>query len=225
MNPIYEATRALIRLYSYLMLDLDILCHSQVAAGPKIFAANHPSATDPFILHILSKEPMSVLIISNAFAVPIFGEFIRRLRQIQVLPEQGELALEQARQCLLMGSCIGVFPEGDFSPQAGGYRKPHSGAVRLAVQTGVPIIPVGIYLPRERNLRIESRLTGNTTIGYWYLHGPYGVTVGRPLWLNGDVHDPEQVRTHSQGLMDSIKMLACESESRVRRLFPVPARY
>ena len=77
------------------MLNMDMHWHDHLPAGPKIFIANHPSATDPFILHLLSREPMSVLIVSTAFAFPLFGEYIRRSGQIQVIPGQGEQALKQ----------------------------------------------------------------------------------------------------------------------------------
>jgi 1-acyl-sn-glycerol-3-phosphate acyltransferase len=225
MNVFYKVGRGMIRLYSRLILNIDILWHGEMPVGPKIFVANHPSATDPFVLHLLSREPMSVLIVSTAFAFPLFGEYIRRAGQIQVLPGEGARAMEQAEEFLKDGYSVGIFPEGGFSPQTGGFRQPHSGAARLALCTGVPIVPVGIYLPRERNLCISSRLSGKPTVGYWYLHGPYGITIGKPMKLEGDSTDPNHVRTQSRTMMGWIKSLARESEFRVRRLASVPIRY
>jgi 1-acyl-sn-glycerol-3-phosphate acyltransferase len=225
MNLFYKTGRGIIRLYSRLMLNLDIRWNSDVPAGPKIFVANHPSATDAFILHLLSREPMSVLIVSTAFSFPLFGAFIRRAGQIPVLPGEGGRAMEQAKACLEAGYSVGMFPEGDFSPQAGGFREPRSGAARLALSTGQPVVPVGIYLPRERSLRVASRLSGRPTVGYWYLHGPYGITVGKPIHLEGNPADPDQVRIQTRRVMGWIESLARESESRVRRLVPVPVRY
>jgi 1-acyl-sn-glycerol-3-phosphate acyltransferase len=225
MNVFYKVGRGMIRLYSRLMLNMDILWHGEMPVGPKIFVANHPSATDPFVLHLLSREPMSVLIVSTAFAFPLFGEYIRRAGQIQVLPGEGARAMEQAEEFLKDGYSVGIFPEGGFSPQTGGFRQPHSGAARLALCTGVPIVPVGIYLPRERNLCISSRLSGKPTVGYWYLHGPYSITIGKPMKLEGDSTDPNHVRTQSRTMMGWIKSLARESEFRVRRLASVPIRY
>lgn len=124
MNLLYKAGREIIRLYSRLMLNLDIRWNGEIPAGPKIFVANHPSATDAFILHLLSREPMSVMIASTAFTFPLFGEYIRRAGQIQVLPGDGARAMEQAKEFLKAGYSVGIFPEGDFSPQAGGFRQP-----------------------------------------------------------------------------------------------------
>lgn len=225
MNLFYKTGRGIIRLYSRLMLNLDIRWNGDVPAGPKIFVANHPSATDAFILHLLSREPMSVLIVSTAFSFPLFGAFIRRAGQIPVLPGEGGRAMDQAKACLEAGYSVGIFPEGDFSPQAGGFREPRSGAARLALSTGVPVVPVGIYLPREHSLRVASRLSGRPTVGYWYLHGPYGMTVGNPIHLEGNPADSDQVRAQARKVMGWIESLAQESEFRVRRLVPAPVRY
>jgi len=225
MNLLYKFGRGIIRLYSRLMLNMDILWHGDMPVGPKIFVANHPSATDPFVLHLLSREPMSVMIVSTAFTFPLFGEYIRRAGQIQVVPGEGARAMKQAKEFLKAGYSVGIFPEGDFSPQTGGFKQPHSGAARLAIDTGVPIVPVGIYLPRERSLCISSRLSGKPTVGYWYLRGPYGITIGRHMKLEGNPADPEHVQTQSRTMMEWIKSLAQESEFRVRRLEPVPVRY
>ena len=54
MNFFYKVARGLIRMYSRMMLNMDIHWHGEVPIGPKIFIANHPSATDPFVLHLLS---------------------------------------------------------------------------------------------------------------------------------------------------------------------------
>lgn len=225
MNLLYEAARGFVRLYSRLMLNVDIHWYGQLPAGPKIFVANHPSATDPFVLHMLSREPMSVMIVSTAFAFPLFGAYIRRAGQIQVLPGKGAQAMQQAKKLLEAGNSVGIFPEGDFSPQEGGFREPRSGAARLALSTGVPVIPVGIYLPRERCLRIASNLSGQPTLGYWYLRGPYSITVGAPMQFEGNAEDSEYVRTQAQAMMRWIKSLAQESEFRMQRLVPVPVRY
>ena len=210
-NLIYEAARRFIQAYARLMLRLDIHKHADLPAGPALFAANHPSATDPFLIHLLGR--MSVLITANAFAFPIFGAILRGGGQIAVEP--GGDALEQAAGLLRSGRSVGIFPEGTFSPQTGGFGQPRSGAARLALATGVPVVPVGIHLPRERSLRIASTLTGRQTVGYWYLHGPYALTVGQPLRFSGDPEDRGRVTAATQTIMERIQSLARESEYRM----------
>jgi 1-acyl-sn-glycerol-3-phosphate acyltransferase len=218
-NALYEIGHAVVSAYSRLLLGLDVHWHERgLPDGPKLFVANHPSATDPFIIHLLSR--MSVMVTSNAFTFPLLGHFVRRSGQIPVRPGEGEQALEHARSELRLGHSVGIFPEGTFSPQQGGFGEPRTGAARLALGTGVPVIPIGIYLPRERSIQIRSRLGGRPTVGYWYLHGPYAVTVGRPVRCEGSPENQQHVRSTSNQLMESIRSLALESERRVRGAAP-----
>jgi 1-acyl-sn-glycerol-3-phosphate acyltransferase len=197
------------------MLKLDIEFHGALPSGPKLFAANHPSATDPILIHLLSSKHLSVLVTDNAFAMPLFGYFLRHCRQISVIPGQGREALDEAEQRLNSGQSVGIFPEGLVSPHEGGYHSPRSGAARLALMTGVPVIPVGIYLPRDRNLYISSTLSGKHTAAYWYLRGPYSMTIGEPLQFRGEPEDKKLVGTVTAVLMEKIHELAEESEHRV----------
>jgi 1-acyl-sn-glycerol-3-phosphate acyltransferase len=223
-NRLYEMTRMVIQAYSSLLLRMDVHWHEpRLPDGPKIFVANHPSASDPFLLCLLPRGHLSVFVSGSAFSVPLFGRYLRHTRQIAVRPEEGGQALEQARGYLEAGHSIGIFPEGNFSPQEGGFLQPRSGAARLALSSGAPVVPVGIYLPRERTVRISSRLSGRPTVGYWYLRGPYGMTVGQPMHFHGDIEDREHVAAVSSTMMHRIKSLAYESEQRVRAQHPQAA--
>ncbi|MDI6769386.1 MAG: lysophospholipid acyltransferase family protein [Anaerolineales bacterium] len=214
---LYSLGRIIVRLYARLMFNLDIRWYDDPSPGPKLFVANHPSATDPFLIHLISPQPMSVLITVNAFTVPLLGYYLRKTRQICVDPSQGSAALEEARRLLENGRPVAVFPEGLISPQEGGFHSPRSGAARLALKTGVPVIPVGIYLPRERTMRITSGISGKKTTANWYLRGPYSVTVGQPMKFEGNAEDREQVRGVTHRIMESIRAMAQESEQRLRR--------
>ena len=97
-NHIYGLSVQLVRLYARLMLKLDIRFHGGLPGGPKLFVANHPSATDPFLLHLVPSEHLSVLVTGNAFAMPLFGRFLQHCRQISVIPGQGQEGLTR-RSC------------------------------------------------------------------------------------------------------------------------------
>jgi 1-acyl-sn-glycerol-3-phosphate acyltransferase len=215
-NFLYDLSVHVVRLYSRLMLRLDLHYNSELPPGPKIFAANHPSATDPFLMHLLSSKHLSVLISGNAFGMPLFGHYLHHCGQISVIPGQGKEALDLAQRRLQSGYSVGIFPEGLVSPQSGGSHPPHTGAARLALSTGVPVIPIGIYLPRERSVYISSRLSGKHTAAYWYLRGPYGMTVGEPMQFTGAIDAPEDIRSVTIILMEKIHALAEESERRIR---------
>jgi 1-acyl-sn-glycerol-3-phosphate acyltransferase len=222
-KPAYFIGRALIRLYALVMFKLDILREAKMPPGAKIFVVNHPSATDPFMIHLVTKEPLNVLITESAFDVPVFGKFLRTIGEIPVPLENGSCALDQAHQYLREGKSVCIFIEGRISPVQGGFLPPRTGAARLALMSGAPIIPVGIYLRREIALRIRSKISGRQTEGYWYLRGPYAMTVGEALRFEGDVEDREYVRHLSDGIMREVKFLAHESERRTRRLRLAPS--
>jgi 1-acyl-sn-glycerol-3-phosphate acyltransferase len=212
---LYTLGRMLIRAYARLMLQLDIHMPDDLPEGAKLFVANHPSATDPFLIHLVSQQHLSVLITQSAFDFPLLGWYMRWTHQIPVETGQGEAALESACRSVDAGRSIAIFAEGTFSHQDGGSRPPRTGAARLALKTGIPVIPVGIYLPRERSHCIKSRISGKPVRGYWYLRGPYGITLGRPMQFEGDIEDREHVRNISQNIMERIRALAQESERRL----------
>ncbi|MDO9349595.1 MAG: lysophospholipid acyltransferase family protein, partial [Anaerolineales bacterium] len=106
---LYSLGRIIVRLYARLMFNLDIHWYDDLSPGPKLFVANHPSATDPFLIHLISPQPMSVLITVNAFTVPVLGYYLRKTRQICVDPKQGSAALEEARRLLESGRPVAVF--------------------------------------------------------------------------------------------------------------------
>jgi 1-acyl-sn-glycerol-3-phosphate acyltransferase len=215
-NLLYEFACGLVRLYAGVMLKMDILWHADLPAGAKLFVANHPSGTDPFLIHLLSQ--MSVLITANAFAFPLFGTYIRKAGQIPVLPSKGDQAFEEARQLLVNGGSVGIFPEGTYSPQDGTFREPRSGAARLAFKTGVAVIPVGIHLVREKSFHFSMKMKGVQMGGYWYLYGPYAMTVGKPMYFHGNPDDRESVRIAARKMMDAIRLLASESETRLQQV-------
>jgi 1-acyl-sn-glycerol-3-phosphate acyltransferase len=204
-----------VRLYTWLMLQIDVLWQEPFPPGPKLIVANHPSTTDPFYLGLLSTQPVSLLIMEALFLVPVLGAFLRLSGHIPVSPEKGRTAFDAAHGRLLRGRSVAIFPEGDLSPAEGGCCRPHTGAARLALLTGVPIVPVGIYLPRDRRRAVGPTIAGERQQGYLYLRGKYSMTVGQAMHFDGDVEDREHVVSISEQIMRQIMSLAQESERRV----------
>ena len=213
-SPLYTLGRIILLLYAGLMLKLSIRRLGILPAGPKIFVSNHPSATDPFMIHIISRERLNVLITAKAFSVPVFGWFLRTIREIPVPLEQGGLALQDACHYIRDGKSVAIFIEGKISPPDGSFLPPRTGAARLAVQTGAPVIPVGIFLRRELSICIKSKISGALAQAHWCLRGPYAMTVGQPMQFTGDVEDRQHVRNVSEVIMAQIRCLAHESEHR-----------
>ena len=209
--------RALMSAYGRALLDTDVVRRVPLPAGPKIIAANHPTTTDPFLLLTAVREPMSILVTQGCFEVPVFGHYLRMAGHVPVSHRNGRPAFGEAKRLLESGRTVGIFPEGALSPLNGswGFHRPHTGAVRLALSTGAPVVPVGIHLPCERVRVFEFQFDGVPTFGRWCFHGPYAMTVGEPMHLSGDVEDREYVRFMSRRIMRRIVLLSRESTERV----------
>jgi 1-acyl-sn-glycerol-3-phosphate acyltransferase len=212
----YPLSRAIIRTFAAVMLRFDVKHQKPLPAGPKLFVANHPSATDPFLIHLVSKEEMNVMITEKAFQVPFFGWFLRKVREIPVPVslEGGVASIDQARSHIERGKSVAIFIEGRISPEQGGFLPPRAGAAHLALSANIPVVPIGIYLRRNWRLNIRSGISGEQTEAYWYLHGPYVITVGLPMHFHGTEKTNQAVRRTSEQIMEAVRSLAEESERR-----------
>ena len=214
----YKLGRKFICAYAQLLLKMDIFWESHLPPGPKLIVANHPSTTDPFYLLTLFPQPLSMLIIDHAFHAPIFGQILHHSGHIPVIAANGRAAFDAAHDRLQNGNSVAIFPEGDLSPRQGGSLPPRSGAARLALLTGVPVIPVGIYFQRERARRLIARFGARSAIGYWYLKGPYAITIGKPMQFSGDIEDHPFVKSISEKIMEVINSLARASQVRLEKV-------
>lgn len=217
---------ALVNTFMHLALDLKVERHAPLPDGPKIIAANHPTTTDPFYILPLFEEPTYILVTEMAFKAPVFGSFLQAAGHIPVLADNGRPAFDEAVRRLEAGQTVAIFPEGALSPEIGGMSRPRTGAVRLALMAGVPIVPVGIGLERARIHYVETTCGDMSETARWYLDGPYALTVGEPLTFTGSLDDWDYVRDMSALLNNRIGQLAAESAYRLenpRRVRPVPA--
>jgi 1-acyl-sn-glycerol-3-phosphate acyltransferase len=212
---LYRLGRAVVGAYAQLMFIMDVVHHAPIPEGPRVIAANHPTTTDPFLITLLEPDQMSILISDVLYNVPLFGRYLTAAGHVPVVKSNGRLAFERAARLLRDGRTVGIFPEGAISPLEGGFHRPHTGAARLALSAGVPIIPVGIHLQRDLIRLIETEVDGKTEVGTWVLRGPYAMTVGEPLRLDGDIEDRATVRSASAHLMERIVHLAHESARRL----------
>jgi 1-acyl-sn-glycerol-3-phosphate acyltransferase len=118
------------------------------SAGPAVVVCNHVSYLDPVIVGYAIEAHGRIprfLAKRDLFSHPLLGPVMRRLRQIPV--DRGGAAatsLEVAAALLREGEVVVVFPEGTISTSFVP-APPRSGAGRLAVATGAPLIPVALW--------------------------------------------------------------------------------
>ena len=216
-RALYRMGQSVVDMYANLALKMDVEWQATLPEGPKIIAPNHPTTLDPFLMLHVVREPVSILITGAAFEIPVFGPTIRRMGHVPVVQGNGRAAFEEAKQLLREGRTLVVFPEGALSPAEGGCQEPRTGAARLALSSGAPVVPVGIHLDRDRVRPIQGEIEGEEAEGRVYYGGPYAVTVGRPIWFSEDLADREFVHTVSDIIMRRIVHLADLSANRMER--------
>ena len=121
------------------------------ASGPAIFCPNHTSVIDSFMLPLVL--PRRISYVGKA-------EYMDSWKTKYVFPAMGmipidrgggeaaERALSTAARVLDQGEFFGIYPEGTRA-RDGKLHRGRTGAARLALRTGAPIIPVGLKGTRD----------------------------------------------------------------------------
>ena len=113
---------------------------------PYIFAANHQSQFDIFVLQGYLDFDFRWLAKLELFQVPLFGRAMRLAGYIPVDRSHSRKAiqsLDEAAVRIADGTSVIIFPEGTRSPD-GRLQPFKAGAMVLAIKAGVPVVPVAI---------------------------------------------------------------------------------
>lgn len=119
--------------------------------GPVIFASNHLSFLDSIAIPVAAPRPVHFLAKASYFEGRGFKGWVNRefFTAIGAIPVQrgaGQAALDaldQQRVLLEQGSAVALYPEGTRSLDGRLY-KGRTGVAFLALQTGAPVVPVGL---------------------------------------------------------------------------------
>jgi 1-acyl-sn-glycerol-3-phosphate acyltransferase len=112
---------------------------------PYVVVSNHESFADILLISHLPWE-MKWLSKAELFKVPVLGWLMRLAGDIPVRRGEGRSAVEALQRCrtvLKHRVSVMVFPEGTRSPTAD-MLPFKDGAFRLAIDTGVPILPLAV---------------------------------------------------------------------------------
>jgi len=110
--------------------------------GPAIYVCNHRSASDPFLMCVLSHEVVQIVNIWP-FRIPVIGLYARFAGYLNIRMMATEEFMARAGILLSEGVSIVFFPEGTRST-TGKMGMFHGAAFRLALDTKASVVPLCI---------------------------------------------------------------------------------
>lgn len=157
------------------------------ADGGAMLAINHTGYYD-FILggypaYLRGRRTVRMMAKKSLFDTPIVGAALRAMGHISVNRSAGKGAASKdaAVQNLREGRLVGIFPEATIS-RAFEIKDLKTGAVRIADEAGVPLLPVIIW----GSQRIWTK---DLPKNLWRAKVPVRVAVGKPVQLTGSADD------------------------------------
>ncbi|MFJ5106337.1 MULTISPECIES: 1-acyl-sn-glycerol-3-phosphate acyltransferase [unclassified Glutamicibacter] len=180
--------------------------------GGYILCPNHLTEIDPLVVgHAIYSNGRLPrwLAKESLFKIPVLGWMLRETGQVPVsrsASNAGE-SLAAARKVLDAGGVIVIYPEGTLTrdpalwPMVG-----RTGAARLALQTGAPVVPMAHWGDQELLPRYSKKM-------YPFPRKHVTVSVGQPVDLD-DLRDGPRTRAVLQEatdrIMDAITALTAE---------------
>lgn len=180
--------------------------------GSFVLAPNHYSEFDPLIVALavwrIGRAPR-FMAKESLFKIPVVGWLLRRTGMIPVARTSSAAAakqtMKQSAELVEHGRGVIVYPEGtltrdpDLWPMRG-----KSGAVRLALADGIPLIPMAQWGTQEIMGRYQKGLS------LWPLRKPVRVVIGDPVDvsdLRGRAGEQSALNEATNRLMNAITVL------------------
>ncbi|OIJ68561.1 lysophospholipid acyltransferase family protein [Streptomyces mangrovisoli] len=198
-HPVIGFARTLFKAW-----DLQIDCQGSEnipRSGGAVLVSNHISYLD-FVFDGLAALPAKRLVRfmakESVFRHRVSGPLMRAMKHIPVDRAQGETAYAQALDALRSGEIVGVFPEATIS-QSFTLKSFKSGAVRMAQEAGVPLIPVALWGTQRLWTKGHPR-------NFKRDHLPITIRVGEAIEASRDKYAgalTRQLRERIQELLDA----------------------
>jgi 1-acyl-sn-glycerol-3-phosphate acyltransferase len=189
MEPVYTPVLAFARAL-FAVQGLRFIVHGAdnvPCTGGAVMAINHTGYLD-FAYAGLAARPSRRLVRFMAkeevFRHRVSGPLMRGMHHIPVDRDAGAASFRAAVKALKSGEIVGVFPEATIS-RSFELKEFKTGAIRMAVAAGVPILPTVIWGSQRVWTKDHPKRLGRTSI-------PIVLSVGSPL-VAGRRDDAEQV--------------------------------
>lgn len=177
------------------------------ASGPVILASNHLSFSDSIFMPLVVPRKVTFLAKSEYFTSPGPKGLLKKLTFIALgqVPvdrsggRRSEAALITGLKVLSDGNCLGIYPEGTRSPDGRLY-KGRTGLVRLALESGAPVVPVAMF----DTDKIQP--TGKVIPKIMRVK----MIFGEPIYFKGDSTNLQLLRDLTDELMKKIQELSSQ---------------
>ena len=154
------------------------------ATGPMILCSNHYSDIDPLANAVavwkLGRKPR-FMAKESLFRVPVLGWIMRRTGQISVDRSEGANrsdSISAAQQLIAADGLVIIYPEGTLTREPAGWpMRGKSGAVRLALEHNIPIIPMATWGAHEVMPRFAKKFR-------FRFRTPLTIRIGEPVDLS-----------------------------------------
>ncbi|TFC95280.1 1-acyl-sn-glycerol-3-phosphate acyltransferase [Cryobacterium breve] len=135
-------------------------------AGAFVMAPNHFSEIDPVLMGVVSwklgRAPR-FMAKASVFTIPVIGWMLQKSGQIPVQrggSVRGSEPVKAAQRLVERGQMVVVYPEGSLTRDPGLWpMRGKTGAVRIALERGIPIVPVAHWGAQEIMPRYSKRLS------------------------------------------------------------------
>ena len=170
--------------------------------GGAVLASNHVSYLDfAFIgtgaLHL--KRYIRFMAKKGAFDNKIAGPLLRGMKHISVDRDNGSASFVAALRALRDGEIVGIFPEATISTSFE-IKAMKSGAVRLAMGAGVPVIPVVIWGSQRIWTKGQPRNFARKSI-------PVHIVYGEPMYFAKDANVEESEKILKNRMIEMLHKL------------------
>jgi len=114
--------------------------------GPGILVGNHESHLDPFFFGAACHRRIRYMSKLDNFKTPLVKTLFTNLGAFKLDRENPKGAWKLAKEIISGGEWVGIFPESTRSREETGWELGEfkTGAVRLAIETKVPIVPMAV---------------------------------------------------------------------------------
>jgi 1-acyl-sn-glycerol-3-phosphate acyltransferase len=163
------------------------------AKDPAVLLVKHQSTWETFVMPTLMPHPLAYVFKKELLRVPFFGWAMARMDMIHIDRGQRSQAfakvVTQGKRLMGEGVWVIMFPEGTRIPrgEVGTYK---TGGTRLAIEAGVPVIPIAVTSARCWPTRAFVKRPGIVDI-----------SIGKPISSEG--REPEELMQEVQTWIES----------------------